>query len=656
MNDIILSSIYKQYAILCDNNPDNKLSNIWEECKRELQSIGFPKEMIAQIDFENLIKPHFFHRILPYPDFWKNKLSQNISFFMVEAQSKDYERLLDLLKNYIPDVTNYVCYGEKDVIIRFLGNKDMVDKLEDIISKEGFSPIVVSTSEIILFYDKEIPENKKYTIPKVDQDDIDKILASNYEDVDKEIIEEFENSGLMLNSVIYEDTHFTSRIRAIIGLETNRMLKNNELSIIEKQLCSINDREFQRRRSRPISSIYKCTTSYFAYIFEGIFDDQEQLDFVTDFIQNIDFVGDTETIIIAKASFSPFSYSLRNIGELDNIAIMDPIMKESVLPLSQSFAESFPKINPEFLKASTEKQFLILSIFNELVVQCSIIDIDDYPLIMDYLSTFFEGILERKKIKIRNTGHGYLRDVVEVEHLKFVKEIVENVLNSDLRSVQEAFGASDAKWKKWGLYPWGRIYYPNWNNQLIYGNLLTVPDEVLNELEYLGLSRNKYSHTSISENEEVFDEGKLREVFLRSYRLLSWLEIAKNKIQNPVVSLDNLREIVLKINPNQMAVLSNINIDQREIKAKLEDLEMQEDQQYNQAIKLLEKINNGVLSIDEKSMTLIRELVIPQIEAKSRSKAEKFVDSLRNSASSLPKELAVELLAGSLLSFLGKGG
>ena len=455
MNEIILNSIIKQYAIDCDNNPNKELLEIWEDCKKELISNGIPKDILSKIDFEKQIKPCFSHKLLPNPDYWKKKLGQNITFFMIEARSKNYEYLLSLFEEHVPDLTYFVCYGKKDVIIRFLGNDEMIEELEDILFNKGFNPSIIRTSDVIVFYDKELPLNKDYLTPDLDQKEIDRLLTANFDDLEKNIVQNLEKIGLVLNSVIYEDTHYTSRIRSIIGIKTNHILSRIEIKKIETELHEIDEEEFTRRHSRPISSIYKCNNTYFAYIIEGIFDDQEQLDYVTDLIQKIELIGDTETIILAKAKFKPFSFSRRLVHQLDNAIIVDPLAQEKLLPLSNSFAEYFPRINQKYLYSSTTKQFVVLSIFNELILKNTTLKINDYPLVIESIENFFDGILEGKTSMIRNAGQGYFQDVVEKRHLKFVQSIITNVLKNDLGNVQTIFGAPNTSWQKWGLYPWG---------------------------------------------------------------------------------------------------------------------------------------------------------------------------------------------------------
>ena len=116
-----------------------------------------------------------------------------------------------------------------------------------------------------------------------------------------------------------------------------------------------------------------------------------------------------------------------------------------------------------------------------------------------------------------------------------------------------------------------------------------------------------------------------------------------------------MRDIVLNFNTNQMAIPLSIKVDQTEIKEKLDNLELKTDKQLTNALELLRKINSGVVSIDENSILMVKELVIPLINNKNRTKAERFVDYLGSSALSLPKEIVVELLASGLLVLLGLG-
>ena len=134
MNNDIHSLILKLLARECDLNPHKSLEEIWNSCQRKLTEIGVPDEYIKNVVFEKEIKPFFEHRNLPNPLYWKKLFNQHIVFYLIRSNSKRYLSLLKVLKEKIPDITYFVCYGEIDVIIRFMGDLIMIEQMEEILS------------------------------------------------------------------------------------------------------------------------------------------------------------------------------------------------------------------------------------------------------------------------------------------------------------------------------------------------------------------------------------------------------------------------------------------------------------------------------------------------------------------------------------------
>lgn len=652
MNNILKSLIFRQLAIECDNSHKKRIEDVWGDCRKKLVLDGLSNGILDEIDFKSQILPKFKHRLLPNPDYWKKNLEQEFTFLIIEVKSGNYQILLNTLKKLIPDVTYFVCYGEKDVIIRLLGEQSTVTKLENVLLSLGIQSTTIFISEVLLFYDKKVPTNEKYQDLNINQKEIDLFLASDPTSIPQEIFSEMEEKGLVLNTVVFENTHLTGRIRALIEIKMEHTVTDLKTKKIEKALCNLNDIEYSRKQSRPISSIYKCYSPFFAYLIEGIFDDQEQLDSLTDSIQEIELIGDTETIILAKAYFPPFSFSKHIIGELDVNAIMKPLVKESILPLSQKFSDKFPDLNQKFLEDTPEKQFVILSIFNDLIINADENYFKEYPKINDYLNKYFEGILEGKLLSIQNAGLGYIRDVIEKEHNNFVQIIVTNILQDKSENIQNTFGIGNAEWTNWGLFKWGRICYSNWNNDRIYSRIVKLPNEILNDFEYLGISRNIFAHST-----NLDDINKLiymvRNVFLRSFNLLNWLENTRSKIENPIISLGDFRNIVSKINKDKINILSGIKFNQEEIKNLIRDINKKSNFRNDEVIKMLLHIQSSVDTLDVKTINSIKEMIIPLIDKKNRDTAENFVDFMKSVASSLPADVVSELLAFGLLSFLG---
>ena len=651
--NLFFSNLLKNLAIKSDNTPHKSIYEIWEKCKGEYIDFGLKESFVENINFEEEIKPKFDHQFLPNPDYWKKQLKQKITFFLIEAKSEKYQKLLELLKDFAPNVTYFVCYGEKDVIIRFLGDEESEERLEELLINQGFQSATINTSKTILFYGREIPSKLEYKKPEILGGEVENILKSKPESVKPELILELEKSGVILNSVYFEDIHSTGRIRAFIGLQLRKFITNGQMNDIVEKILKINSKEFDRTNSRPISSIYQCDSPFMAFFIEGIFDTQEQLDNVTDAIQEIEHISDTVTMIIAKASFAPFSFTSRSAGIINEITIMNPLVQENLLPLTKKFVDNFSELDKPFINSSSDKQFQILTLFNEIVEKNEKFYSIKYQLVHDYLQGYFKGVLEGKIQDIQNIGLGYIRDSVESTHHRFIERIIKNILEDDAGKIQRTFGIGNASWEQWGLFKWGRVCYPRWNEHIVYGSILEVPQVILNDFEYLGLSRNVFAHkTDLKDIDELI--YRLRDVYLRSFRLIKWLDNTYPIVENPLIPLPRFKIIISKMDKDQVQNLSGIKFDQQEIKKLILDFDQKTDSQNKKVVQMLLDIQSGIDSFDDERIDSIREMIFPLIEAKNREKANKFVDFMKDVATSIPSDVVSELVVFGLLSFLGK--
>ena len=651
MNVNIKGAILKYLATSCDNQPDKDIEKVWNTCKRELISDGVPNNILDEIDFFRDIEPHFHQKLLPNPGYWFKQFKSYFTFFFINAKSGEYRYLFKTLEDSTPDSTYYASYGENDVIIRFLGNEKMAKTFESILSNSGFQSVEIKTNDILLFYGKNIPINFNYRKPEIEPDMVDNLLSDNLRNISEESIDELIDSGVILNRVVFEDTHITGRLRAYIGIKIHRLPPSQKLLRIGETICEINDKEYLRRKSRPISSVYKCDNPYYAYFIEGIFDDQEQLDYVTDMIQDIESIGDTETIILARANIVPLSYSKKLIGELTQIAIMDPLQNEVLLPLSQSLIEIFPNLENIFLNAPSNRQFKTISIFADLIEKNSSIDFNNYQFLMDYLYEYFEGILNWKFKTIQNAGIGYLRDVVEDNHRKFSKLIIDKVFQGDVNFAQKELKAPNINWERWSLYQWGRFYYDNWNKQKLYKSILEIPAFILSDLEFLGSARNSFAHAS--EKKDINQIISIvRDVFLRSFRLLSWIEKEDSTISNPNISINNFRDLINNIKPSHYEILSQIELNQEELSNAITILQNESLSQYNDLKTYLLLLNEGKINLNDETFSKIETLLLPIIEKENQKNVENYLGYLEESSKKLPSEFIIELLVSICLAFL----
>jgi hypothetical protein len=540
-----------------------------------------------------------------------------------------------------------------DVIVRIFGNDQIIEQVEAWLTNNGFPPSVIKAENVVLFYDRGVDPSRNLRKPTLAPEVLDQALASRFDEIPANVLDELMECGVALGAVYFEDTHVTGRIRTFIGIKFDTLVPAGQLRRVEQALISLNDQEHRRRGSRPLSSIYRCGT-YYAYLLEMIFDDQEQLDWITDRIQELDpNIGDTETLILAKAHFAPVSYSERGRGQPGRYAVLRHVLDQTLIPLSQKLVDTLPELERSFVNAPPEQQFQAISLYHDLVEKSPYPEVSALPLVREYQLEFIRGVLECKIKTVQNAGFALIRDVIEEKHRRLIRVILTQFFEGDEGELQKALKAEDARWGHWGLAKWAHYRYPDWNRHIVFGAVLPVPEEILRSLALVGQVRNRLAH-DVQVGTLFTLTQQVREVFHHAYHILSWLESATSIVQSPHVPLRVVKELASS-GPGGMhfELLSAVRLTQEETLELLQSVKKQSDERWRTLASLLQDIRSGVGEIDERSLRIVEELVIPQIQERERSRAQRTLDYLRETAGSLPPEVIGNILAGLIASALG---
>ena len=652
MEDLVRKIIYQVVAHECDVNPQGKLQEIWKQSTRKLEEMGIPPQYLT-LSLEG-IQESFEHRLVPNPEYWRVNFRSQLSFFLVRTRSGKYQSLLNLVKEHLPDVSSFVCYGELDVILRVMGDEQSIGQIEELLMDNGYSPSVVKVEAVPLFYDLRSDSTGDFRPPRLSPQEVDKALSSAPEQVPQEVLSELLDSGVALGSVYFEDEHATSRIRAFIGIKSEGLLTGAEMRRIERDIISINDDEYKRRGSRPVSSIYRCAGHY-AYILEAICDDQEQLDEITDFLQEIiPYGGDTETLILAKAKFSPILYYQRMEGNAGRYLAGKQIFSQTLWPLVQQLIKEEPEVELALLRALPERRFESVAIFHELArANPRFQELSpSFPLLRRYLLEFIRGVLTENAKTIQNAGLGLVRDVVEKAHSELVEELLWEVFEGNEGDLQKALKADNAKWRKWGLAKWANHLYPNWKRDRLYSAILNVPDNVLLSLAFVGAVRNRFAHDAAIEPATELTPY-VKEAFRHAYQILQWVSEARDRIHAPAVPLRVVQDIVTSGGNLSAAHLAKLRVNQEEMLLLLNQIKSQSNEEWSKIGQQLEEISRGVSVIDERTLAMVEELVLPRVASRERKGIQRLFEYLRGQASALPPEVVVAILADLISKALG---
>jgi hypothetical protein len=653
MKTLIGQAVYHILARDCDDAPMKPLDKLWMSCRHRLTESGLPPRLIDDFDYESHLRPYFRQRLVPNPYYWRKYFRSKVCFYLVRARSKRYLSLLSLLRQFLPDISFFVCYGELDVIVRIFGDDDLIEQVEAWLTTNGFPPSVIKTDRVVLFYDREVDPSQKLRKPTLESEVLDQALASPLDETPPHVVRELMECGVALGAVYFEDTHLTGRIRALMGIKFETLVPTRQLHRIEQALISVNDQEHRRRGSRPLSSIYRCGGHY-AYLLEMIFDDQEQLDWVTDRIQELDpNIGDTETLILAKAHFAPVSYSERGRGKPGRYAVLRHMLDQTLIPLSQRLVDTLPELETTFVNAPPEYQFQAISLYRDLIEESHYPDADADAMLREYLLQFLRGVLESKVKTVQNAALGMIRDVVEARHRELIQTVLAEFFDEDEGELQKAFKAENALWEKWGLATWAHHRYPKWNRDSILSAVLTVPEDTLRSLALVGQIRNRLAHDAQVGSLAPLTQ-QVREVFRHSYLILSWLDTAKIAVRDPHVPLRVVKELASSGPEGEhFELLSAVRLTQQEMLELLNRVTDQADERWRTLASLLQSILSGVGKIDERTIRIVEEIVIPQIRERERSRAQRTLDYLRETAGTLPSEVVGNMLAGLIATALG---
>ncbi|MEM4203980.1 MAG: hypothetical protein QXS54_07925 [Candidatus Methanomethylicaceae archaeon] len=652
MDKLISQIVYRSVARKCDDTPAKSLEEIWRLCRRQLIEMGLSEERIDDLNINQDLRPHFDQRLVPNPRYWLEYFQSKVCFYLVRCQSRRYHSLLSLLKQYLPGISFFVCYGELDVIVRIFGDDQLIEQVEKWLTGNGFSPTVIKIDEVVLFYDQKVDLSRPLRRPNLDPNAVDQALASRYDEITSDVVNELLNSGVALGVVYFEDTHRTGRIRAFVGMKFDNLITAAQQRRIEQALLHLNDESHRRLGSRPLSSIYRCGGAHYAYLLEMIVDDQEELDWITDHIQELDpNIGDTETLILAKASFSPVSYSQRRRGLPGQYAALREVFDHTLLPLAQSLIRAFPSLEASLTEASPEQQFRALSIYYDLVEKSPYPRISELPLVRDHQCEFLRGVLEGNSLVLQNAGLSFIRDVLERQHRELIKDLLAHFFRNNEGEMQKVFKAEDSRWHQWGLAKWANYRYPNWNQHRVYGAILQVPDDVLRSLALVGQTRNRLAHeTQIVEFATLTQQ--VREVFYHGYCILSWLQTAEAIIRRPYVPLSVVREII-SFGPDDpiFSILSEVRVKQDEMVGLLKSLRRSSDESAQSLANLLEEVRSGVRAIDDRTLSVFEEVVIPRIRDREKGSAQRLLSFLKESASALPSDVIANILASLIVLY-----
>lgn len=651
--------IYRVVAQECERFPSRKLTDIWASCKDRLIELGLPAKSVDSICTNTHLQSVFAWRLVPNPLYWQRKFGDRFYFYLIKAPSKRYHDLLDSLRTHLADVSFFICYGELDVIIRWVGDEQSVDQIENLLISWGVPPATVEVRNIPLYYRYEVTASAKLRDVRLSAEVVDQALALSPEELDAELIKELMDSGVVLGTVYLEDTHITNRIHAFIGIKFDGPVQADARKQFEQALLRINEDEYRNPHSRPLFSIYQCGLHY-DYLLEVMLEDQGQLDAITDKIQRFSpRVFDTETLILAKSHLSPMSFSQRRHESAERFAILRQILANTLTPLADSLLQDFPgQLETLFPRSNSEAQFLALSLYRDIWVRNPYSKEGWFVSTKEYFASFIQGVLEERPAQVRNSVFGFIRDVVEEQHRNLAQIIVNNCFSGDSRLLQRELKTDDANWQKWGLAKWANHVYPNWNAHKLYGAIVKFSPEFLQSLEFVGNARNRLAHDpTVQDIDHLIQEA--RQIFYHSFQILAWLRTIFPTLDSPAIPLSTVSSIVLS-GPQSgqfelLLAMKKMQVDVQELARSIEQQARQFDERWGELAIALTQLQSGIGRIDDRTLEIVEELVIPKVSEKDKGKSKQLIDYLRESAKTLPAEFAANLLWGLISSALGSG-
>lgn len=647
-------SIYSIVAKDYDSDPTNSIEGIWKVSKRRILEWGITDQYLEKYKVLENLSDIFTPRLIPNPDYWAKKLMQHYAFFLIKSNSKDYNRLISKVKDY-PDLSRFTCYGEFDVILRIVGDEKDIKQVENMLDKEDFDPITLPIQDVPYYYDQEVPNYlaTEYKDPDLAADVIDEALKTSATNVAAEIKIELENKKIVLGTICLEDEKETSRIRVFVGVSINEYLTKRKKRSIEKSLIAINRNQQTIRNSSPLTSIYSCGGPPYAYLLEMIFDDQEQLNEVTDTIQEIDeAIDDTVTYIIADTAFAPVKFSQHKHEQAELFALSENMLKDSIEPTIKRLLGHLPnELEGLFKEADPDTRMDVVSLYRELIqYNPNLYRMSDDKInqIMTHFVEFIRGVLKRNNRIIMNAGFSLVIDEVETRHIEFVKSIVENIFYNDNGLFINILDVRKSDWTRWGLAVWGNSRYPNWNNDHLHSAVFEVPKYIMQSLTFVGNARNNYAHVSNKKNNKNLIH-LVSETFQQSYHLIIWITDTSEKVINPSIPLRKAKSAILLLKDE---MIGRVLVQQEEIIRLLKIMNDLDDVRWSSLSTQLRILNNGQGGIKANTLTIIEELVIPMITERNKPRAKHALAYLKKTAKSLPAEVAATIISGLIANAL----
>lgn len=645
--------IYRVVAQECERFPSRKLSDIWASCKERLIEFGIPSRLINNIS-DTYLRSIFTWTLVPNPLYWR-RFNNKFYFYLIKVPSKRYSGLLDSLKTQLANVSFFVCYGELDVIIRWIGNEESVDQIENLLTSWGAPPATIEIRNIPLYYRYAPNANIRNT--QLEPERIDHIFSTSPEELNTTMITELINSGIALGAVYLEDTHITNRIHAFIGIKFDGPIETITKRQFEQALLLINEEQSQDHHNKPLLSIYQCGLHY-DYFLEVIAENHDQLDIITDKIQRIhNNIFDTETLILAKSHFSPVKLRQKH-ESAEKYTILQSIMTSTLTLLVDSLSQNFSgKLEIAFRQSDSETQFLALSLYRDIWLKNPHSDKEWFISIKEYFADFIYGILEKKHAQIWNSIFNLIRDVIEKQHKNFIEIIINNCFSGNGGLLQRELKTDDANWQRWGLAKWANHVYPKWNDHKLYGSIVKFSEEFLRSLEFVGEIRNWLAHQPTTQNiDHLIHES--RQVFYHSSQILAYLLEITPILEKPTIPLNTIRSIAFSGPQSSyfelLQIIRRLQVDVQNLIQLMEQQSEISDIRWRELIVKLTQLRSGIDRVDQRTFELIEELVIPKIVDRDKNRAQQLIDYLKMTAQTLPAEFVANILWGIISSiFLG---
>ena len=79
----------------------------------------------------------------------------------------------------------------------------------------------------------------------------------------------------------------------------------------------------------------------------------------------------------------------------------------------------------------------------------------------------------------------------------------------------------------------------------------------------------------------------------------------------------------------------------------------QSDKRWNKVADMLDSLDKNIKDLNESNVILLHELILPNLDKKERSQAEKIFTYLEDSAKDLPNKVIASIIANMIIGALG---